>query len=84
MKYIMQLQHLEILTDAAVQIKVAKTLNDALNNNELIINSAGGVLRVESRVSDKKPGEIGHPIQYDSTQSLMVHNSHLKVHLRIQ
>ena len=57
-------------TNAAVQIKVAKTVNDALNNNELIINSAGGVLRVESRVSDKKPGEIGHPIQYDSTRSL--------------
>ena len=28
--------------------------------------SYGGVeLRVESRVSDKKAGEIGHPIQYD-------------------
>ena len=57
------------ITDSNVQIKVAKTLNDALNNVELIINSKGGVLRVESRVSDKKPGETGHPIQYDANAS---------------
>ena len=57
-------------TDPALQIKLAKTADDAANDNELIINSAGGILRVESRVSDKKPGEIGHPIQYDSSQSL--------------
>ena len=54
-------------TNPAVQIKVAKTLNDALNNIELVINSAGGVLKVESRVSDKVPGEAGHPIQWDET-----------------
>tara|TARA_B100001094_G_scaffold222835_2_gene216928 strand:+ start:16569 stop:22610 length:6042 start_codon:yes stop_codon:yes gene_type:complete len=57
-------------TDSTVQIKIAKTVNDALNNNEILINSAGGVLRVESRVSDKKPGELGHPIQYDFTKLL--------------
>jgi len=50
-------------------IKVAKTLNDALNSNPLSINEKGGVLKVVSRVSDKNSGEIGHPIQYDSDNS---------------
>jgi hypothetical protein len=50
------------------QIKVAKTLNDALNAQELVINDKGGTINVVSRVSDKNSGDIGHPIQYDSTQ----------------
>jgi hypothetical protein len=50
------------------QIKVAKTLNDALNTQELTINNKGGTINVVSRVSDKNSGDIGHPIQYDSTQ----------------
>ena len=50
------------------QIKIAQNKNDAINNNELTINSKGGALSVVSRVSDKKPGEEGHPVQYDSTQ----------------
>jgi hypothetical protein len=50
------------------QIKVAKTLNDALNGQELTINDKGGRINVVSRVSDKNSGDIGHPIQYDSTQ----------------
>ena len=50
-------------------IKLAKTLNDALNSNPLSINEKGGVLKVVSRVSDKNSGEIGHPIQYDSDNS---------------
>ena len=33
------------------------------------MNSAGGVLTVESRVSDKISGDIGHPVQYDSSVS---------------
>jgi hypothetical protein len=56
-------------TDSNVQIKIAKTFNDALNGNEVPINSAGGILTIESRVSDKSPGEIGHPIQWDQSQS---------------
>ena len=51
------------------QIKVAQTLNDAINDNELSINNKGGTLKVLSRVSDKSSGDIGHPIQWDSTQS---------------
>ena len=35
------------------QIKVGKTLNDAINGDALTINNKGGILSVESRVSDK-------------------------------
>jgi len=52
-----------------VNIKLAKTLNDAINGNNLIINEKGGVLTVVSKVSDKNSGDIGHPIQYDVTNS---------------
>jgi hypothetical protein len=51
----------------SVNIKLAKTLNDAKNANALTINNKGGVLSIASRVSDKSPGDIGHPIQYDTT-----------------
>ena len=51
----------------ANQIKIAKTYNDALTGNEITINKFGGTLTVESRVSDKKSGDVGHPIQYDGT-----------------
>ena len=50
-------------------IKIANTLNNAKNSNELSINSNGGNLTVVSRVSDKNPGNIGHPIQWDSSQN---------------
>ena len=55
----------------ANQIKVAQTLNDANSSTPVGIafNEKGGVLHVESRVSDKIAGDIGHPIQYDSDQS---------------
>jgi hypothetical protein len=51
------------------EIKLAKTLNDAVAGDELIINAKGGILKVVSRVSDKNSGDIGHPIQYDTTNS---------------
>jgi hypothetical protein len=51
------------------QIKLAQTYNDAVNDKPITINNKGGVLKVESRVSDKKSGDIGHPIQWDSTQN---------------
>ena len=50
------------------QIQIAQTQNDAINASELIINAKGGTLKVVSRVSDKNPGEVGHPIQFDNTQ----------------
>ena len=49
----------------AKQIKLASSLNDALNDNSLTFNNNGGVIEVRSRVIDKKPGDIGHPIQFD-------------------
>ena len=49
------------------QLKVAKTLNDAKNTTALTINELGGTTNVLSRVSDKNSGDIGHPIQYNST-----------------
>ena len=51
------------------QIKVGQTLNDAISLNPLTINNKGGNLNVVSRVSDKIPGELGHPVQYDETNS---------------
>jgi len=50
-------------------IKLAKTLNDAIDDNSLTINDKGGRLKIVSRVSDKTSGDIGHPIQYDPTNA---------------
>ena len=33
----------------------------------ITINNKGGILSVVSRVSDKIPGDTGHPIRFDST-----------------
>ena len=51
------------------QIQVATSLNSALSADAIGINSLGGNLRIESRVSDKTSGDIGHPIQYDTSVS---------------
>ena len=51
------------------QIKIAQTLGDALSDNPLAINTKGGYLKIVSRVSDKKSGDIGHPIQFDISRS---------------
>ena len=53
---------------SANQVKLAQTLNDALDGSEITINDKGGILTVVSRVSDKNSGDIGHPIQYDSIE----------------
>ena len=52
-----------------VALKLAKTLTDAENASALTINALGGSLKIVSRVSDKNSGDIGHPIQYDTTAS---------------
>ena len=54
---------------ANTDIKFAKTLNDAINDTPIVINEKGGSLKVSSRVSDKNSGDIGHPVQYDTTNS---------------
>ena len=52
------------------KIKIASTLNNALNGSAVDIkNTKGGFITIESRVTDKLPGEVGHPIQYDTTNS---------------
>jgi len=48
------------------EIKLAATLNDVISENEIQINTKGGVLQIVSRVSDKNSGDIGHPVQFDS------------------
>ncbi len=54
---------------ADTEIKLAKTLNDAINDNGITLTNGGGYLTVESRVSDKNSGDLGHPIQWDSNNS---------------
>jgi hypothetical protein len=55
---------------ASNQVKLAKTLSDAQNGLnpgfEIDINNKGGILKIVSRVSDKTPGEIGHPVQWNN------------------
>jgi len=51
------------------QIKLASSLTDAIEQTNITINKYGGTLRVESRVSDKIAGDIGHPLQYDSNNT---------------
>ena len=57
----------------SVDIQLAKTRNDALshtstNPKNLSFNNKGGSLTIVSRVSDKSPGDIGHPIRYDTSR----------------
>ncbi len=52
----------------ANQIRLAISLNDAIANVPITgIGDDGGRLTIVSTVSDKLPGEIGHPIQYDNS-----------------
>ena len=44
-------------------------MNDSLVGNKVTINNLGDTLVVESRVSDKVAGDVGHPIQYDTTEN---------------
>ena len=55
----------------ANQIKLAKTENEAIlggsGNFIVISNDKGGRIRINSRVTDKLPGDFAHPVQYDTT-----------------
>ena len=51
------------------RIQLAQTLNDSLTGNNISINNLGDTLVIESRVSDKMAGDIGHPVQYDTTEN---------------
>ena len=52
------------------EIRIAKTLSNAINgsvsSNAITLNNKGGTLSIVSRVSDKNPGSIGHPVQWDT------------------
>jgi len=62
----------------ASQLKLAQSLNDALSGVSILgINNNGGKLKISSTVSDKLPGEIGHPIQWDSSENNWYLNSSL-------
>ena len=48
------------------QIRLAQSKNDAISFRSISLNNKGGTLTIQSRVSDKNPGETGHPVQYDT------------------
>lgn len=57
------------------RIKIAKTLNDAINDDAITLNNKGGILSIVSRVSDKNPGDTGHPVQWDPSGNWYVNVS---------
>ena len=50
------------------EVKLAKTFNESVTGDAVTINNKGGILEIQSRVSDKISGDIGHPIQFDSNE----------------
>ena len=61
-----------ILGSADNKIKLAKSFNTAVASSPTpiaIFNKLGGKLQIVSYVTDKVPGEPGHPIQYDETNT---------------
>ena len=59
-----------IVSSSATEVRLAKSLNNANNGTVVDIrNTNGGILTLVSRVTDKIPGELGHPVQYDSAES---------------
>tara|TARA_B100000676_G_scaffold177501_1_gene174177 strand:- start:695 stop:6208 length:5514 start_codon:yes stop_codon:yes gene_type:complete len=53
----------------STNIKLASSLTNANTNTPIIIYYSGSKLNVISRISDKTSGDLGHPIQWDSTNS---------------
>lgn len=51
---------------SANQLKIAQTSDKATELEATTFNDGGGILHIESRVSDKNSGNVGHPIQFDS------------------
>jgi cytoskeletal protein CcmA (bactofilin family) len=57
-------------TLGATEIQIASSRTNASSQTPLTITAYGGQqLRIESRVSDKESGELGHPIQWDPNQN---------------
>jgi hypothetical protein len=60
------------------EIQLSLSLNDALSGVNISgLGNNGGKLTIQSSVSDKLPNDIGHPIQFDSTESQWYLNSSL-------
>ena len=55
-----------VVSPTNVDIKLANSSSEAEAGTGISINALGGVLKIASRVSDKKSGDVGHPIQYDN------------------
>ena len=53
---------------SGTEIKVAASFSDAKNDKNIAIYG-GNDLNVQSRVSDKTPNQIGHPIQFDTVNN---------------
>ena len=51
---------------SADQLKVAASFSESAAGESLTINSKGGTIQVQSRVSDKLVGDVGHPVQFDT------------------
>ena len=55
---------------AADRIQLASTFNDAASRRPITgLSNNGGKLIVRSTVSDKNPGDPGHPVQWDAANS---------------
>ena len=62
------------LDDYTIQIASSKTNADRTTPQYIktVSNPAAGKLKIISRVSDKKPGDLGHPMQFDSTVTVQL------------
>ena len=56
------------IKDSSTQIRLASSLTNAQNGTAITIYG-GNQLRILSRVSDKEAGDVGSPVQYDTTNS---------------
>ena len=72
------------LAPTQIQLASSRTNAEALDEVTLV-NYGGEQLRIESRVSDKKAGELGHPLQFDPNEGQWcIHtdaNSTLETHI---
>ncbi len=57
-----------VIKESSTQFKLASSLNNALLGEEITVYR-GANLKVLSRVSDKNSGDVGSPIQWDSSNS---------------
>jgi len=57
-----------IIKNNSTQVRLASSLTNAVVGNAITV-AGGAQLKIESRVSDKEPGEAGHPIQWDAANT---------------